>query len=61
MHSPILFLRSLSLFLALIPLGATSAVAQPAASDTAPTLQRGERVVLLASPLFTNENLGHAY
>lgn len=37
------------------------AVAQPAAPDTAPTLQRGERVVLLASPRFTNDNLGHAY
>jgi len=53
--------HALSLCLALLLLGVVSAVAQPAAPDTAPTLQRGERVVLVASPLFTNDNLGHAY
>jgi len=46
-------------------LWAAPATAQPEASDTktnaAPTLQRGEHVVLVASPLFTNDNLGHAY
>ena len=53
----------LSLCLALLLLGAAPAVAQTASpdTDTPPTLQRGERVVLLASPLFTNDNLGHAY
>ncbi|NBB73718.1 MAG: hypothetical protein GVY35_08575 [Bacteroidetes bacterium] len=52
--------RSL-LALALLLLGAAPAVAQSAAPDTVPTLQRGERVMLVASPLFTNDNLGHAY
>ena len=49
--------------LALLFLGAAPAVAQTASpdTDTPPTLQRGERAMLLASPLFTNDNLGHAY
>ncbi|NBB74841.1 MAG: hypothetical protein GVY35_14345 [Bacteroidetes bacterium] len=49
------------LALALLLLGAAPAAAQSAVPDTASTLQRGERVVLVASPLFTNDNLGHAY
>jgi hypothetical protein len=53
---PVLFVA-----LALLLLGIAPAAAQLAAPDTAPTLQRGERVVLVASPLFTNDNLGHAY
>ena len=53
--------HALPLCLALLLLSTAPAVAQPAAPDTAPTLQRGERVVLVASPLFTNDNLGHAY
>ncbi len=61
MHPPIPVFRTLSLCLALLVLGAAPAIAQPAALDTGPTLQRGERVVLVASPRFTNDNLGHAY
>ena len=61
MSSQALLAGALSLALALLLLGAAPAVAQPAAPDTTPTLQRGERVVLVASPLFTNDNLGHAY
>ena len=61
MSSQPLLADALSLGLALLLLGAAPAVAQSAAPNTALTLQRGERVVLLASPLFTNDNLGHAY
>ena len=41
-------------------LSASPVVAQ-LGPDREATLQRGERVVLVASPLFTNDNLGHAY
>ena len=61
MPLPSLALRAFPLCLALLLLSIPSAVAQPAASGAAPVLQRGERVVLVASPLFTNDNLGHAY
>ena len=63
MSSQPLLAGALSLGLALLLLGAAPVVAQTAShdTDTTPTLQRGERVVLLASPLFTNDNLGHAY
>jgi hypothetical protein len=61
MPLPSLAPRAFPLCLALLLLGMAPAVAQPAASDAAPTLQRGERVVLVASPRFTNDNLGHAY
>jgi len=63
--SAIPFGRSLSLGIVLLLLSTALAAAQPKAptssTDALPTLQRGERVVLVASPLFTNDNLGHAY
>jgi len=61
MPLPSLAPRAVPLCLTLLLLSTVPAVAQPAASDAAPVLQRGERVVLVSSPRFTNDNLGHAY
>lgn len=61
MPPPSLFPYVLTLCVFVLLSGTVHAVAQPTAPDTAPALQRGERVILVASPLFTNDNLGHAY
>jgi len=54
------FRRTVPLIFALLLLGIAPAAAQSGSGNGA-ALERGERVVLVASPLFTNDNLGHAY
>ena len=62
-------LKHIGVLLFVLLLCASPVIAQPAASytatdtatDAAPTLQRGERIMLLASYAFTNADLGHAF